>query len=362
MKNHVRALIAFLVFTLIMSPVAMGLADATGLPLAVVGLAIIASTVVAIKYAPQNSRYAKCGVEVEIWANYIIERLWKDNAFLKTVYSDDDYVLAGKVVHIPQPGSAPAVVKNRTSFPATAVGRTDTDVNYSLDVYTTTPTHIQDAEKIELSYNKIDSVFGDHAGALAETIGDDIIVKWLTSIAADSKLLTTGGATAGTAPSATGNRKLFVHDDLRRAMTKLNVQGISKMDRNALLPSNMLDQLIQSLSNTQYRDFSQYMDAKNGIIGKLYGFNILERSAVAVSDAANVVKPLGAAAAATDNEVAVIYQKDTVTRALGQVKFFENPNDPQYYGDVYSALVRMGGRRRRSDDAGIIMINQDASA
>jgi hypothetical protein len=55
------------------------------------------------------------GIVLETWANYIIERFWKDNPFLKAAYDDSQYVVAGRIVHIPQPGSKPAVVKNRSS-------------------------------------------------------------------------------------------------------------------------------------------------------------------------------------------------------------------------------------------------------
>ncbi|QQR95608.1 MAG: hypothetical protein IPJ93_02385 [Bacteroidota bacterium] len=40
---------------------------------------------------------------------------------------------------------------------------------------------------------------------------------------------------------------------------------------------------------------------------------------------------------------------------------FESLADPQYYGDIYSALVRMGGRKRRNDAKGIIGIIQAAA-
>lgn len=41
------------------------------------------------------------------------------------------------------------------------------------------------------------------------------------------------------------------------------------------------------------------------------------------------------------------------------MKFFEDEGNPQYYGDIYSALVRMGGRIRREDQKGVVAIVQD---
>ena len=301
-------------------------------------------------------------VQTEIWVKYIMTRLWKDNSFLKFAFNDDQYVVGGKIVHIPQPGAKPTVVKNRTVFPAVTVKRTDTDITYTLDGYTTDPTHIEKAEMEEITYDKINSVFGDHAGQLVETIAEDMIIKWLTGLGAGNIVRTTGAAAAGKVTGQTGNRKVMVHGDLKSAKLKLDLANVPKMDRYALLESNMMDELFTSLSDTQYRDFSQYADAKEGIVGRLYGFNIIDRSKVAISTSALAIEALGAAIDATDHVVSMAWQKDAVTRAIGEKKFFENKDDAEFYGDVYSALVRAGGRRRRTGDEGIVAIIQDAAS
>src|SRR5690606_23159471 len=107
----------------------------------------------------------------------LVKRFWKDNGFLKTWASDNDNVLAGRVVHIPTPGSKPTVVKNRNSFPATAVRRTDTDITYTLDEYSSDPVHVHNLENIELSYDKLDDSYGDVIGAVNETSADDLLIK-----------------------------------------------------------------------------------------------------------------------------------------------------------------------------------------
>lgn len=299
-------------------------------------------------------------VQVEIWVRYIMNRLWKDNQFLQKSFNDDQYVVGGKIVHIPQPGALPTVVKNRNTFPATTVQRTDTDVTYTLDRYTTDPTHIEAADMQEISYDKISSVFGDHAGNLVETVADDIIIKWLTGIGAGSIVRTSGAAVAGKLAGQTGTRKKMLHDDLRAVKLAMDLQKVPAMDRYALLEANMADELFESLSATQYKDVSQYADAKEGIIGRLYGFNLMNRASVAVASAADAINALGAAVQIDDNIVSVAWQRDSVTRAIGEKKFFPRTDDPEYYGDIYSALLRAGGRRRRADDAGVIAIIQDA--
>ena len=302
-------------------------------------------------------------VQNEIWVRYIINRLWKDNAFLKNAFSDDQYVIGGKVVHIPNPGSKPTIVKNRNSFPATAVQRTDTDVTYTLDRYTSDPTHIEQADMQEITYDKISSVFGDHAGELVETVANDMIIKWLTDIEAPNIRATTGAATAGVVTGQTGNRKLVTVADIKAIQTIMNLQNVPKMDRFIMLESNMLDQLTNALSINEAREFSSYYDAKEGVVGKLFGFTFYERSTIAIAaNTTNVIDALGASVGAADNVVSMAWQKDSVARALGEKKFFEKKDDPEYYGDVYSALLRAGGRRRREDDAGVVALIQAASA
>lgn len=370
MKNSKQIFLALLGSLLLLSLAVNGIQKATGFnsiaaTVLAVGVVLLATKLQDRK--PSDGVFT-AGVQKEIWAQYIIDRFWKDNQFMMRAFSDDDKVLAGKVVHIPQPGALPVITKNRNTFPAVAVRRTDTDIVYVLDEYTAAPTHIPDADKYELSYDKIDSIYGDHAGQLVEFVASDLIVsKWLDeSVSNITKLYTTGGKTANTtaasAPAATGNRYACDHTDLKKWQLKFNSTNVPKANRQVLFESNMLDQFTDSLSETQYRQFSEYYNATEGVIGRLYGFDILERSDVAIADAANAIKALGAAGATTDSAVSVVWQKDAVTRALGEVKFFEDLDNPLYFGDLYSSLLRMGGRRRRADNLGVGAMIQGTAA
>ena len=300
------------------------------------------------------------GVIVETWANYIIERFFKDNAFLKNAYDDSDKVVQGRIVHIPQPGSKPLVQKNRTVFPATAVRRTDTDVLYSLDEYSGDPTHIPNIDSINLSYNKQDSVLGDHMQVLNETVADDMLIKWGANATFVS---TTGGVaatTVGPITGQTGNRKAFVHQDLQKLMIKMNTDNVPKADRYVMIDDNMFDAFYSSLSDTNAKDFSRFMDAENGIIGKLHGFAIMTRSSVLSSTSGAAVNPLGAALAASDNLCSFAWQKNSVAFAIGTTNLYQDLNNPLYYGDIFSCLVMAGGRVRRGDGKGVYIIAQGA--
>lgn len=309
----------------------------------------------------RNSGIQFNSLELEVWANYIIERFWKDNQFLQHAFNDDDKVLAGKIVHIPNPGAMPKVTKNRTQYPLGIVKRADNDIVYLLDEYSTDVTAIHQAEKIELSYDKINSVYGDHAGVISQTVAEDLIIKWLTNIPQASVTKTTGGNTNELAEGLTGSRKVFVHGDLKKWQRKFNATSVPLTDRKALLTANQMDELTTSLNDQQFNAFNQFFNAETGVLGRLYGFDVMMRSSVAYAtdvDGTPDVIPFGSIASGADSEAAFIWQKDAIARALGEVKFFENLDRAEYQADMYSSYLRAGGRRRRYDDLGVGMIVQ----
>ncbi len=300
-------------------------------------------------------------IQREIWEDHIEGNLFKNNEFLLASTDASQFVLQGKVVHIPQAGALPTVTKDRSSLPATVTQRADVDITYPLNEFTTDPILIPNADTMELSYDKRESVLSEHEAALRQVTADSVLIDWAP---ATSIISTTGAAVASHLTGTTGNRKKFSTADLKNAMLTLNKQNIPLEDRFALLSADMYQQLTDELTDTLYRDFSQTFDAKNGILGKLYGFNIMMRSSVVTytNDSTPVVNVYGAAPAATDNDAVLCWQKNAVERALGDVVFYERVGDPTYYGDVYSVLVRMGARKRRSDEKGIVAILQAASA
>jgi hypothetical protein len=298
-------------------------------------------------------------IQKEIWTSHIQENLFKDNEFLNYAFNADQYVIQGKVVHIPNAGASPAVVKNRTSLPATVTQRTDVDITYAIDEFTTDPILIPNADTVELAYDKLSNVLSDSEGAIRQLVADWMLYNWRAENAS-SIVRTSGAAVAAHLPSATGTRKKFTLADVKAARLTLNKQNVLKEDRYLLIDSDMYDQLADELNITQYRESSKDMDLPKGVIGKLYGFYIMERTTTMVANNAGtpVIQTPGTAGAVTDNGVAFAWQKNTVERALGTVDFFENLGDPTYYGDIYSALVRMGGRKRRNDQKGVVAIIQ----
>lgn len=328
---------------------------ATGLTVA--PLVIKSLTFARLGFMPTEAKGAFMAVQKENWVNYIIENLFKDNSFLKNCFREDDSVLNGTVVHIPQAGAKPTVRKNRSTLPGIVAQRADTDVTYALDWYTTDPTVITNAEAAEVSYDKMGNVIGEHVQSIDDTIADDILYKWAPTATAQI-LRTTGGTADGVAlaTGATGTRKPLTLADLRKAKATMNKAGIPKNDRYALIPEDMMTQLLADTEMKQYTQ--QLMDLKEGNAPRLEGFTILTRAHAGVYDSSAVPKSPDAASATTDHLCVLCWQKNSVALAMGTVDFFENKQDATFYGDVYSAGVRCGGRKRRSDGHGVIAIVQ----
>ncbi|MDY0104403.1 MAG: hypothetical protein RBS07_15815 [Lentimicrobium sp.] len=311
----------------------------------------------------------------EVFVNYIVEKLRKTNPHLAASFDESKFVLEGAVVHVPQAGNSPKVVKNRNEFPAVAVLRGDSSVTYALDVYSTDPTHIAWHESYEISYDKTDSVLADHVNTLIEAVGDNMLYNWLHgykkvagAMVADeipsTNIIRTSGSLVpvNVEDGQEGTRKAFSHVDLKKAQAMMNKMNVPKEGRFCVVESYMYAQLMDSLSNNMMAAFQQGVDLANGVMGKLYGFSIMERSSVIAFDADLAVKVPEEAIEGTDHISAICWQKDCVTRAQGDIKPFENKDDATYYGDVFSALCKFGGRARREDWKGVIAIVQEGEA
>lgn len=293
-------------------------------------------------------------IQKEIWTRAIVEGLFASNSFLSKAFNADEYVEAGKIAHIPQAGAASKTKKNRTERPAKVNVRNDTDLTFQLNEFTTDPILITDAEKVELSYDKRESVLRQDKLALYEDVAKDFIFSW--SPASTRVIETTGEAVDAYTPSATGKRKAITKADVSTLMTKFNAENIPQQGRYLLLDAMMYSQLLNSLTENENSAFLASADAQNGIIGKLFSFNVMMRADAALYTAEKAPKAWSEDGAATDLAAALAWHDQSVCRALGEVKAFEREGAPEYYGDIYSFLLRAGGSIMRSDNAGVMAL------
>lgn len=327
---------------------------------------------------------AGMAVTPEIWTDFIVENLFKNNEFLLQSIDESQYVLQGSVVHVPQAGAPSGVKRNRTQLPATITRRSDVDVTYALDEFTTDPRFIPNADQVELSYDKMESCMSEDMSYLRQVIADTMLYNWKpTYFIKASKTKSADYLIHGT-----GVRTGVCVDDFVKAKEVFNKWGIPKEDRYVALNSEMYAQICNDVRNaTNENLMTAVYDPKTGRLEKLEGFVIIERSTVLMASNSALTAVSGKpyfkftstdltytpedyeavedGSKAADNTacaVGLFWQKTAVRRALGQTKMFENEGDPTYYGDIYSFLQRAGGRKSRGDGKGVLGIIQEYSA
>lgn len=293
-------------------------------------------------------------VQKEIWQRTIVEGLFADDSFLSRAVNDDMYVNEGKKVHIPNAGAPSGVETNRSSLPANVSKRIDQDVDYTLDELTTNPILIPYADTVELSYNKRNSVIDQDRKEILFHAAEAILAKWLPD--SSHRVNASGSAVPAWTPSATGMRRSISTKDVSALQVRMNADNVPVQGRVLLLDAIMYQQLLDSMTETQAIGFFQAADVKRGVMGMLYGFEVMMRSTVYRFAADGTLIPFGADGSATDLAGGLAWQRDSVSRALGEVLMFDSMDNPLYYGDIYSFLVRVGGAIRRGDKKGVYAV------
>lgn len=322
-------------------------------------------------------------VTPEIWTDYIVKNLFKNNEFLLHSVDESQYVLQGSVVHIPQAGAPSGVKRNRSSLPATITKRRDIDVTYALDEFTTDPRFIPEAEKQELSYDKLESCMSEDMSYMRQVVAEAMLFNWRpTNFIKASKTKSADYLVYGT-----GVRTGVQVADFAKAKTIFNKQNVPVEGRYVILPEEMYEQLCADVRNSTSDNLSAVYDNVTGELKKLEGFTILHRSTVLLASNSTLsavsgkdyfrwtttdltysvedfqaIESASKAPANTACLYGMFWQETMVTRALGQTTMFINNGDPTYYGDIYSFMQRLGGRARRADGVGVLGLIQEYSA
>ncbi|MDV3665471.1 hypothetical protein CMT75_08925 [Elizabethkingia anophelis] len=312
-------------------------------------------------------------LEREIWEGTVQEKLLEDNSWLQAVSDvEDSNIVNGRIVHIPQAGAPSKVEKNRQTLPAQVKQRKDAEVLYVIDEYTTDPIHISNADTKELSYDKRRSILDQDVENLSEEVAEGMLTNMVVSPVGDNRelpkdhiLFTTGDLVDASADGATGKRKAESLNDLqtmrvffkrKKAWTENQMFCLLSAAAEArLFPAN-------SMLTATYMAAVTEEERRSGVMYKVQGWKIYSRSSVYTLSPDKIFKAFGGIGEATDCEGSVFWNKTKVEKAFGLMETFDRERDPQYYGDIYSFLVRMGGRAKRADYAGVAVLMQAPAA
>ena len=300
-------------------------------------------------------------LNISIWQNTLVENFYPDNSFATKSVDDSTYVSAKKVV-IPNAGKPSNVKKNRPGKPAQVNQRTDDDLEYVIDELTTDPIYIPNIDTVELSYDKRSSIISNDRTQLQNEAHMNLLERWGAGVPAANVLLTTGTTerAAHTSETATGKRKRITKDDLLAIMTRMDADNVPEQGRYILLDAYMYADLLADLSESDKWMFQNSADMQRGVLGNLYGLNIMKRSKVLRVKNDKTLLSWEEDAVAGELAAALAWHDKSVSRALGEVKMFDSTNNPMYYGDIYSFLLRTGGSVRRYDKKGVYLLAEAA--
>ena len=329
------------------------------------------------------------GINKEVWENRIEQNLFPDDSFFVSMMDESEYV-TNLTVHSPQAGAAPTVTVDPVYPLNGGAGsntnlRTDTVVDWNIHVFATNPYEVTDAEEVQLSYDKMDSILYEQDLVIQQTFAEWGLVQLAATGAAtlpanlgggtNNNLLRSSGVInndTGTTvsapaytPGATGNRLVYGLYDIRAAKKFLDKQNVPKKDRFLLMSPDAADQLVGDMIATKYRDSVEACyDMVTGDLKPILGFKPYVRSQVMQYNnaATPVVKAYGSAGAATDNDAILFWQKAALKKAKGDIRVFSQADSPTQQADVFSASIRFGCTISRYSQLGMGCIVQKAAA
>ena len=300
-------------------------------------------------------------LNISIWQKTLVENFYPDNSFASKSVDDSVFMSAHKVI-IPNAGKPSTVVKNRQTKPATVSGRADNDIEYVIDELTTDPIYIPDIDKVELSYDKRNSIISNDRAQLQNEAHLNLLDRWGKGVKSANVLLTTGTKErdAHTSETATGKRKCITKEDLLKIMTCMDADNVPEEGRYLLLDAYMYADLLADLSESDKWMFQNSANMQKGVLGNLYGLNIMKRSKVLRVKNDKTLLSWSEDAVAGELAAGLAWHEKSVSRALGEIKIYDSINNPLYYGDIYSFLLRTGGAVRRYDNKGIYLLAEAA--
>jgi hypothetical protein len=266
------------------------------------------------------------GLIVENYANVVDQEFLKDAGWTTTL-SDQSGAIEGTVLNLAKAGARPQVLVNNMTYPLSLAAITDTASQITLDKMETVPTAVYNWQTIQFHYDKMASDMALHKEALLETAAARGAFNLCATTAAAGRpiLQATGVAVAG--------RPTLTFKDVNRLQTEFNKANIPQRGRVLVLSADHKSDLFDA----DEKRLNQSADHVNGIIGRLYGFDLYESNQGAVYNSSTGAKQaFGAAEAAGFFRASFGYQTSCVLRAWKPTVGFATLNDPFHQADIIS--------------------------
>lgn len=264
----------------------------------------------------------------EIWLADLMEKFYPSTNFLSAVRDMSQFVDNDKI-NIAEAGVDPDVLINNTTYPVPFAERSDIPYEIILDVYDTEGTVIRNAELVELSYDKRQSVIAGHKNALLQKFAQKAIHAYAPD--SDSKntpvLPTSGNAT-------NGQRRPITFEDIINLKSRFDAID-APPDRVLCLNPIHENELIKA-------DITLMKAIYSGNVTSLFGFRIFVFSKTPLFNKITGTKKAWGSAEnpETDTISSVAFVASEVMRAQGSFEMFERLRDPEQKGDIINFQMR----------------------
>ena len=294
-------------------------------------------------------------LQTQVWLKTLQENFFPDDSFVAKSENDSQYV-ENKTVHVPNAGKPSGVKVNRRSLPAQIQERTDNELTYDIDELTTDPIRISHADSVELSYDKRSSILKNDKEELQRIASELILRSWAKGADAAHPILTDGGERDAHTEQGTGKRKKMTASVVHQVAMRMDKQNLAKTGRYLILDTDMYGDLLDSLTEAGRFAFLASANVAKGTVGQLYGIDIFSRSEALRLKANGEIIAETNGGEATEVAAGFAWQSGCVSHAFGEAKMFSSLDDPTYYSDIYSFLMRVGGSHRRYDKKGVFLV------
>lgn len=311
-----------------------------------------------MSFVPMPHGAVREGVYKEIWTGEVVKALreYLGGSWLDGI-PDQSSIVDNDVIHLVDVGVDPDVIINNTTYPIPTQVLEDEDIAIKLDKFTTKVTPITDDELYAISYDKMGRVKESHANA----INDAKFAKAAHALCAQENTEKTPVlVTTGEADPVTGRLKLTTNDliALKAALDRLKVPTT---DRRLVLCPDHVNDLLKA-SQTFERQYN--IDRNNGVVGKLFGFDIYTFGDTPVYTVEGEKKAVRAKADAGEFNCSFAFYTKRVFKATGSTKMYyhEAATDPEYQRNKINFNHRFICMPKKADAGAVMMSGYEAAA
>lgn len=255
----------------------------------------------------------------EVWAAGVTQSFIANQVVIPTLdnaFTGD--VVAGNKVHIINATTPTIVDYAGAGRTISAADLADTEVQLDIDQEKAFSVNVDDVDRVQASSEFAPWV--DSAGrALAEDAEDYLLAQMLA------------GATNSNSGSIVVDTAAEALDGVRAMRTAMSNAKVPANGRYLVVSPDYADLLIQGLDDVSVAGNDS--ELRNGVIGRLYGFTVLE-SALVPTDAQSVG--------------AMAYHESMVA-FVNQVQSLESLRNPTKFADIVRGLNVYGGKVLKSD-------------